>query len=222
MIASLITYSAALGIAAAIPGPGVAAVVGQSMGNGLKAALFLLGGIILGDLTYLTVAVAGLAGIAKAFSGAFLVIKVLGGCYLAYIAWKMWTSTGGIVQARAKESPSGLGSFLSGYSLTLGNPKTIVFYLALLPTVLDLGAVGRTGAMGCAGMRHGIDAGGHAGALRNPGASRPQRDRPAIGAATHHACRSRHHRINRRDRLGPGRTGTLAPHLTRDQEVISN
>lgn len=142
MIASLITYSAALGIAAAIPGPGVAAVVGQSMGNGLKAALFLLGGIILGDLTYLTVAVAGLAGIAKAFSGAFLVIKVLGGCYLAYIAWKMWTSTGGIVQARAKESPNGLASFLSGYSLTLGNPKTIVFYLALLPTVLDLGAVG--------------------------------------------------------------------------------
>ncbi|MFT4052893.1 MAG: LysE family translocator [Novosphingobium sp.] len=142
MIASLITYSAALGIAAAIPGPGVAAVVGQSMGNELKASLFLLGGIILGDLTYLTVAIAGLAGIARTFSGAFLVVKVLGGFYLAYIAWKMWTSSDGIIQARAKGSPTGLGSFLSGYSLTLGNPKTIVFYLALLPTVLDLGAVG--------------------------------------------------------------------------------
>lgn len=142
MLASLLTYAAALGIAAAIPGPGVAAVVGQSMGNGLRASLFLLGGIILGDLTYLTVAIAGLAGIAKAFAGAFLVIKIMGGLYLAYLAWKMWNSSGGLVQPGSTGRSTGTGSFLSGYSLTLGNPKTIVFYLALLPTVLDLGAIG--------------------------------------------------------------------------------
>jgi len=142
MSLSLLTYATALGIAAAIPGPGVAAVVGQSMGNGLKSSLFLLAGMILGDLTYLTVAVAGLAGIAKTFSSAFLVIKVLGGVYLAYLAWKMWTGASGIINADAQRGTTAFGSFLSGFSLTLGNPKAIVFYLALLPTVLDLGAVG--------------------------------------------------------------------------------
>lgn len=142
MSASLLTYAAALGIAAAIPGPGVAAVVGQSMGNGLKASLFLLGGIILGDLTYLTVAIAGLAGIAKAFAGAFLIIKIMGGFYLTYLAWKMWNSSSRLAGTAAAGGVSGPGSFLSGYSLTLGNPKTIVFYLALLPSVLDLGGIG--------------------------------------------------------------------------------
>lgn len=47
MLASLLTHAAALGLAAAVPGPGVAALVGQSMGNGLRAALFLLAGIML-------------------------------------------------------------------------------------------------------------------------------------------------------------------------------
>ena len=31
--------------------------------------------------------------------------------------------------------------FLTGLSLTLGNPKTMVFYLALLPNLLDLAAI---------------------------------------------------------------------------------
>lgn len=142
MLASLIAYSAALGVAAVIPGPGVAALVGQSLGNGLRAALFLLGGIILGDITYLTVAIAGLAGLAQAFSGVFMIVKILGGAWLIYLAWKLWGSAGGLTAAAAARKGGAVGTFLTGFSLTLGNPKTIVFYLALLPTVLDLGSIG--------------------------------------------------------------------------------
>lgn len=142
MLASLIAYAAALGIAAVIPGPGVAALVGQSLGNGLRSALFLLGGIILGDIAYLTVAIAGLAGLAQAFSGVFVIVKILGGAWLVYLAWKLWGSAGGLTGAAASRKSGAIGTFLTGFSLTLGNPKTIVFYLALLPTVLDLGSIG--------------------------------------------------------------------------------
>lgn len=142
MLASLIAYAAALGLAAAVPGPGVAALVGQSMGNGLRAALFLLAGIVLGDVVYLTVAVAGLAAIAKAFAGIFLLVKVLGGAYLLYLAYKLWTSRAGISADRTEKQSTDIGAFLTGFSVTLGNPKTIVFYLALLPTVLDLRSIG--------------------------------------------------------------------------------
>ncbi len=142
MLASLLAYAAALGLAAAIPGPGIAALVGQSMGNGLRAALFLLGGIALGDVIYLTVAVAGLSAIAQAFSGVFLVVKVLGGLYLLWLAYKLWTSRSAMTEVGATRLQSGLAAFLSGLSVTLGNPKTIIFYLALLPTVLDLHGVG--------------------------------------------------------------------------------
>lgn len=141
MIASLIAYAAALGLAAAIPGPGVAALVGQSMGSGLKAALFLLAGIALGDVVYLTVAIAGLAAIAQTFAGVFLMVKLLGGAYLLYLAIRLWKSTSGATQVVASTGRTNFGAFLSGFSVTMGNPKTIVFYLALLPTVLDLHSI---------------------------------------------------------------------------------
>ncbi|GAB1364963.1 LysE family translocator [Rhodobacter sp.] len=142
MLASLLAYAAALGLAAAIPGPGIAALVGQSMGNGLRAALFLLAGIALGDVVYLTVAVTGLSALAQAFADVFLVVKVLGGLYLLWLARKIWTSRSAVTEVGAARRQSGLAAFLSGLSVTLGNPKTIIFYLALLPTVLDLNTVG--------------------------------------------------------------------------------
>ncbi|NHF73495.1 LysE family translocator [Paracoccus xiamenensis] len=134
----LFSYAAALAVAAAIPGPGVAALVGQALGNGLRPAMFFLAGIALGDVAWLTVAVAGLAALAQVFAGALLVIKLMGGAYLVWLAWKFWTTDASIVRAQGARSQDGLRSMLAGFTLTLGNPKTIIFYMALLPAVLDL------------------------------------------------------------------------------------
>lgn len=140
-IAPYLAYIAALGIAAVIPGPGIAALVGQALGGNRKASAMFLAGIALGDVTYLTVAVVGLAAIAKTFASAFIVIKFLGGGYLLYLAYKFWTSDVGLTKVQRAKEDSGVGSFFAGYFVTLGNPKAIVFYLALLPTVLDLNNV---------------------------------------------------------------------------------
>jgi threonine/homoserine/homoserine lactone efflux protein len=140
-IAPYLAYVAALGIAAVIPGPGIAALVGQALGGNQRASAMFLAGIALGDVTYLTVAVVGLAAIAKAFAGAFIVIKFLGGAYLLYLAYMFWTSDVGLTKVQKEKGRNSAGSFLAGYFVTLGNPKAIVFYLALLPTVLDLNNV---------------------------------------------------------------------------------
>ncbi len=137
-MASLFAYAAALGLAVAIPGPGVAALVGQSMGRGLQSALCLMAGIVLGDVVYLTVAIAGFAAIAQTFAGVILLVKITGGAYLIYLSAKLWTGPTDPSGIAASRGQSGLGTVLAGFSLTLGNPKTIIFYLALLPTVRDL------------------------------------------------------------------------------------
>lgn len=141
-IASFLAYGVALAIAAAIPGPGVTALVGRALGTGFRRTLPMLTGLVLGDLTYLFLAVAGLAVVAKAFAGVFLAVKFAGALYLAWLAWKFWTAGIDITEVQAsKGRREGFASFLAGLTLTLGNPKTIVFYLALVPAVIDIHAV---------------------------------------------------------------------------------
>ena len=134
-------YAIALAIAAAIPGPGIAACVGKALGAGFRPAVWFATGLVLGDLTYLTLAVLGLSAIAAAFSGIFVVVKVLGAAYLAYLAWSFWRAGIDPEKVETHKGNGAWASMLGGYAVTLGNPKTIIFYMALLPTVVDLETV---------------------------------------------------------------------------------
>lgn len=138
-LAGLVAYSGALALAAAIPGPGVTALVARALGSGFRSSLFMALGLVLGDLTYLTAVVSGLALLAQAFGTAFLILKWLGVAYLVWLAWTFWTSGITAEKIEAKKAKGGaLSSFLAGLLVTLGNPKTMIFYLALTPTLVDL------------------------------------------------------------------------------------
>ncbi|WVT73500.1 LysE family translocator [Sinorhizobium chiapasense] len=141
-LAALIAYSGALFIAAAIPGPGVTALVARALGSGFRETFFMGLGVILGDMIYLTAVVLGLALIAQTFTTIFLVVKFAGVLYLGYIAWKLWTAGLLPEDIKAKPSTNAAMSFLSGLLVTLGNPKTMLFYVALVPTLVDIAAIG--------------------------------------------------------------------------------
>jgi threonine/homoserine/homoserine lactone efflux protein len=138
-LAGFITYGGALAIAAAIPGPGIAALVARALGSGFRSSLAMALGLIVGDLAYLTAVVLGLAFVAQAFGTVFLLIKWLGVAYLAWLAYLFWTTGLAPEAIVARKSRDGLlASLLSGLTVTLGNPKTMIFYLALVPTLVDL------------------------------------------------------------------------------------
>jgi threonine/homoserine/homoserine lactone efflux protein len=136
-ILTLVAFTVAFAIAVVVPGPGVAAIVARALGGGFRGAVPMVLGILAGDLVYLLFALFGLAAIAAWFGPVFTVIRWAGAAYLLYIAWKFWTAKPGKEQIAAKSEGS-WRTFLSGLALTLGNPKTIVFYLALLPTIIPL------------------------------------------------------------------------------------
>ena len=135
---TLSAFTVAYSIAVLVPGPGVAAVVARALGGGFRAAFPMVLGILAGDLVYLVFALFGLAAIATWFGPVFVVIKWASALYLLYIAWQFWSAKPGTEQIGAKKDASRWKTFLSGFMLTMGNPKTIVFYLALLPTVVPL------------------------------------------------------------------------------------
>ena len=140
-IAPFLAYAGALAVAAAIPGPGVAAVVGRSLGSDARGALPFVVGLALGDVIFLTVAVLGLSVLAATFAGVFTAVKVAGGLYLIYLAWRFWTAGVDPTRVERERAQSAWMAGLSGLAVTLGNPKTVVFYLALLPNVIDLASV---------------------------------------------------------------------------------
>jgi threonine/homoserine/homoserine lactone efflux protein len=138
-LAGFLAYSGALAVAAAIPGPGVTALVARALGSGFRSSLAMSLGLVVGDLTYLTAVVLGLAFVAQSFGMVFLAIKWFGVAYLAWLAWNFWTSGITPETVEAKKGKGGLlSSFLAGLTVTLGNPKTMIFYLAITPTVVDL------------------------------------------------------------------------------------
>ena len=138
-LTGFLAYSATLAIAAAIPGPGVTALVARALGSGFRSSLAMSFGLMLGDLTYLTAVVLGLAFVAQTFGMVFLAIKWAGVAYLAFLAWRFWTSGISPENIEARKAKGGLvSSFIAGLTVTLGNPKTMIFYLAITPTMVDL------------------------------------------------------------------------------------
>ncbi|XYD10251.1 LysE family translocator [Methylobacterium sp. NMS12] len=143
-LAGFLTYALALGVAAAIPGPGVVALVARALGSGFGAAMAFSLGLILGDLTYLAAAIFGLSLIAEAFGAVFVVVRYGAALYLAYLALRLWRAAGAGARVEGECRDRPWTGFVAGLTITLGNPKTIVFYLAILPTLVDLRGVTAT------------------------------------------------------------------------------
>ena len=134
---AFLTFAMVLLVAVISPGPAIAALVARIMARGTDGIAAFCAGLVLGDLIWLSCAMFGLAALAALFQPVFLIVKYVGAAYLLFLAWKLWRDSGAPVQA---EPVRGQGRQLFGAALllSLGNPKIMLFYLALMPTVIDL------------------------------------------------------------------------------------
>lgn len=142
---SLITLAITIFLFGASPGPGIFAVVARALSSGFGLAMALSMGLIVGDLIWLTATVSGLAVLAKTMGDFFIVLKILGGLYLVWLGIKAWrapvTPIDPATEVANRRGRAPLSAFVTGIAVTLSNPKAILFYLALLPTFMDLEAV---------------------------------------------------------------------------------
>ncbi|XQM30273.1 LysE family translocator [Burkholderia gladioli] len=141
-LSALLVFALALMVAAGSPGPGIAALVARVMSNGFRDVLPFLAAMWIGEILWMSFAVAGLAALAKTFATAFLLLKIAGIVYLLFLAVKMWLAPAAVDDGRLPSGQSPLRMFAAGLTVSLGNPKIMVFYVALLPTLVDLSHVG--------------------------------------------------------------------------------
>lgn len=132
-----LTFALAFAVSALSPGPEIAAVVSRSLSGSLRTTLPLALGLIIGKLLMLSAAVLGLSAMITVLSPAMTVLKYLGVAYLLWLGLKKWRSAGQILDTSISEQSPGVPQVWLGLTLTLSNPIAIMFYLALLPGIVN-------------------------------------------------------------------------------------
>lgn len=138
---ALLIFAGALIADSISPGPTVAALLARVLSRGARDVLPFLIAIWLGEAIWLSVALAGLAALAATFAMLFEVIKWAGVIYLFYLAWAPFTSEPETKRGDLPVKGRGLRAFLSGLSISVGNPKNMLFYLTLMPSLIDMNHV---------------------------------------------------------------------------------
>ena len=130
-----LAYVATSAVVLAIPGPTILLVLSYSIAHGRRATLPLVAGVALGDTVAITLSLIGLGTLLAASAFWFTVIKWMGGLYLIFLGIKLLRSAGRAMPLEAKPGrempPRRL--FGNAFIVTALNPKSIVFFIALLP-----------------------------------------------------------------------------------------
>jgi threonine/homoserine/homoserine lactone efflux protein len=135
---TLLVFIPVYALAVASPGPAVAAVLARTMGQGTQGAAAFIFGLVMGDLTWFAGAALGLSLIAKTYAPLFKLIQYGGAAYLLSVAWTLWhTPAKPLENAEKTGVQAGFSAFLGSYLLTLGNPKTMIFFVSIMPLVLN-------------------------------------------------------------------------------------
>jgi threonine/homoserine/homoserine lactone efflux protein len=121
-----------------IPGPGVLFGVGRALAYGRRTAL---ASVVGGETGVFAMAVAvafGLGAFVERSFVLFAVIKLTGAGYLVYLGVRAWRDRRRLAVFEASE---GTRSFrraaLDGFLVSVSNPKTVVFLVAVLPQFVD-------------------------------------------------------------------------------------
>ena len=139
----LLAYLAfAIGVAS--PGPSVLAVMGMAMAQGRTRALMLALGVVSGSLFWGLCAALGLAALMQRYAAALMLVKLIGGLYLLWMAWqaarKALRGTRADAGANDAPAPGYAQLYVRGAAMHLTNPKAVVVWLSVVSLALPPGA----------------------------------------------------------------------------------
>jgi threonine/homoserine/homoserine lactone efflux protein len=147
-------------IAAGSPGPSNMRIMGVAMNQGRKAGLMFAAGVVTGSIFWGLMAATGVSAILTRFAEALIVLKIFGGLYLLYLAFKAARAAMTSDETIAARATSG-DAFLSGGELYrrglllhLSNPKSILSWIALVTLGLGTNSSPFSAAMPLCSLPH--------------------------------------------------------------------
>lgn len=135
----LLAFAAMSFLLIVIPGPSVLFVISRALAHGRRAALTTVAGNTVGAYALVVAVAFGVSALVERSVLAFTVLKLVGAAYLVYLGVKTWRERGSLRMAGAQAGVGrgGLQTFREGVTVGVTNPKTIVFFAAVLPQFVD-------------------------------------------------------------------------------------
>ncbi|QRM53489.1 LysE family translocator [Sinorhizobium sp. BG8] len=131
-------------IATASPGPAIMAIISTSVSQGRRAGLLLAAGVLTGSYTWAVLTASGLSALIRSYGHALVVLKILGGAYLLWLAWVALRSASRNGKAYSAEQTlpalSARRQYLKGLGIHLTNPKAIFSWIMLTSIGMPAGA----------------------------------------------------------------------------------
>ncbi|MBA0045888.1 LysE family translocator [Mycobacterium sp. NPDC050853] len=122
-----------------IPGPSVLFSIGRSLSLGRRSGLMSVLGNTAGTAVFVVLATAGLGALLTASSWALTAVKLAGAAYLIYLGVQAFRDRKSLIEALNATQPA-VGRqrvFRQGFIVGMTNPKTALFFAAVLPQFAD-------------------------------------------------------------------------------------
>lgn len=123
------------------PGPAVMLVIAIGLGLGARRSVAATLGILAANAFYFALSATGLGAVLAASPRFFVAVKWAGAAYLVWLGLR--AVFGQPSPITVSQQPAGVstarGIFTTGLTLQLGNPKTLIFFVAILPQFVDPG-----------------------------------------------------------------------------------
>ena len=142
-LSTILAFILASFIIIVIPGPSVLFVIGRSLALGRRAGLLSVLGNEAGVVPVVFAVAFGVGAIVSASIVVFTIIKIVGACYLAFLGIQAIRHRKDNLAKATAERPrsnSARRVFLQGFIVGVTNPKSIVFFIAVLPQFVNRSA----------------------------------------------------------------------------------
>jgi threonine/homoserine/homoserine lactone efflux protein len=138
----LLGFSAVALVMIVIPGPGVLFVVGRALSHGRRAALATAAGHAAGCYAVAALVAVGLGEVLQRSAAAFVVVKVAGALYLAWLGIQAIRHRKSLADmfAAVAAPREGWRALRDGAVVGITNPKSYILFGAILPQFVNRGA----------------------------------------------------------------------------------
>lgn len=121
-----------------VPGPSVFLVIVKSMTSDLNQGLITIGGIVFANIIFILLVVYGVGALLASMDGLYAIIKFAGSAYLFWLGVKLLRTKVKKAEIEQVAELSWHANFTAGFIVTISAPRAILFYVSLLPNVIDL------------------------------------------------------------------------------------